>query len=316
MQMKLALYFRYYKTRILLRISHVLDKILINTGLKSSHFILNYDSDSAVLISLLKYKRDVLTDVNLTECRALHPVFYRCGAEAKNPFAETLRLFGNSEVSVYQNSPMKTHYERWQPTNVAEAVGLEGADVHGDLQSAHPFDFVFPWDFKRPCDVKRFDKIERENAKFGSKSINGRNGHQCVGPVEDDKGELEFNRFTKVYKSIREKGYQRSDDIDGDLRGRIMRDGDKKAILITTGAHRAMALSALNFERISVRVYQPTIERCMVSFWPNVRNGLFTEDQALQVFDRVMNGEWPKKIEYNKDDDLCVKSLINNNVKT
>ena len=134
-------------------------------------------------------------------------------------------------------------------------------------------------------------------------------GHQCIGPVHPKKGALEYSRFTQVYKSIRDNGYKRSNADDADLKGRVLRSGGKSVIIITTGAHRVVALSTLGYSSAPVRIQRTAIYREDVDIWPNVSNGLFTRNEALATFDRVFAGEWPAAIGYGPDDDVCMKSL-------
>jgi hypothetical protein len=249
-----------------------------------------------------------LVSVALEAMRGLQPIFFALGPHAANPYTETLRRYERGLLHEFSGSPLEQHYRSWRPANAAEAIGLDAEECHPALREAPAVNFVFPWESMAPSAVRRRAKIETENRGFGS-ALSADHGHQCVGPVSEEKGRLEFARFTRVYASIRDTGFRRSDTRDGDLRGRILRWGRRSVVIITTGAHRLAALSALNYQSVPVRICWPTVYRDDVALWPNVASRLFTEQQALAVFDRVFRGDWPKGVGYGPKDAMCASTL-------
>ena len=55
------------------------------------------------------------------------------------------------------------------------------------------------------------------------------------------------------------------------------------------GQHRAPVLSALGYKDIPIRVWK-IINEDDASIWPNVVSGLYTESEALKIFDNVCKG--------------------------
>lgn len=251
---------------------------------------------------------EYVVQVPLETCRGIHPAFFSFPPNAANPYTETLRRFELGILREYKDSPLEQHYSSWQPRNAAEAIGLNSAECHEAIRNASPFDFVFPWETIGPSSVRRRQKTEKENLKFGL-PLSSTDGFKGFGPVSAEKGSIEFGRFTQVYSSIREHGYKRSGAKDGDLRGRILRYRDKSVVLITTGGHRLTALSALKYKQAPVRICWCPVYRDDVDIWPNVSANLFTKKQALNVFDRVFNGEWPNTLGYAANDDLCALTI-------
>ncbi|MNL59036.1 hypothetical protein D3C87_1827260 [compost metagenome] len=103
----------------------------------------------------------------------------------------------------------------------------------------------------------------------------------------------EFRRLTGIYDAIAREGYRRSDAPDGDIKGVVLVGGDGFRVLVTAGHHRASALTALGKDTAPIRIDNPVVRRSEAGAWPNVRSGLFSEAQALAVFDRLFAGAQP-----------------------
>jgi hypothetical protein len=106
---------------------------------------------------------------------------------------------------------------------------------------------------------------------------------------------LHFSRLAKLTDSIRRNGYSRNDEHDGDVIAKLMvHPGKGVRYVLVSGKHRAAVLAALGFERIPIRLTfstGPAINH--VECWPHVRNGLFTCEQALELFHRLWEGRPP-----------------------
>jgi hypothetical protein len=107
-----------------------------------------------------------------------------------------------------------------------------------------------------------------------------------------EKGELEFRTLVQLTESIRKKGYLRSDGPDGDILGTPLIDPVKGVrFLVWTGKHRIAVLAALGFEYVPLRISFVRAPRLTeAAYWPHVRNGLFTREQATTLFDRIFEG--------------------------
>src|SRR5690606_4329352 len=108
--------------------------------------------------------------------------------------------------------------------------------------------------------------------------------------VSDEKVRIESQRLLNLLTSIRKKGYeQQYPDTLGCF---ILVSGKNYKWYVQGGQHRAAVLAALGRETIPVYVRQ-IVRREDVSFWPNVQSGIFSEEQALIIFDRLFVGNPP-----------------------
>ncbi len=57
-----------------------------------------------------------------------------------------------------------------------------------------------------------------------------------------------------------------------------------------SGNHRATVAAALKLKKLPIQV-EKVVDRSHASIWPNVRNGAFTQEGALKLFDRMFSGE-------------------------
>lgn len=243
---------------------------------------------------MFKRETPFLIDVPLEKCRGL--LWFKV-KQHSHPFVDTLfDVFDNGKLSL-EGSPLESFYNLYQPSDVAEAMGFHGRSSHafsGINPTATPF--LMPWLKSEPTHAlsNRMKEMVKENAIHGQ-AITAEAGDGLSGPVKSDKAELEFKRLVDIAESIRRYGYRRSDLSDGDLRGHVLVDsfGDY-VIQIRPGQHRIAALAYLGFETVPVRLWRSKFYReTEVDFWPQVRQGRVSVDDALSVFRRIMAGEPP-----------------------
>jgi len=214
----------------------------------------------------------------------------------QSPFFNTLKAYERGRTS-FQQSPLATYYRQFQPKTMADVLGFKSET----LDRFHAMATVMPWSHVHPH--QRFERfcvnssdpgglfLSKEGAQHGLQP--GKDyGCQFFGPVSDAHGELEFQRLISVYERISEDGFQPQQF--GYIHGEFLIDGNNWVWIAIGGKHRFAVLSALGFERIPIanraRWSAMFVRRSEVDFWPNVRNGLFSRDEALDVFDRFMVG--------------------------
>lgn len=185
------------------------------------------------------------------------------------------------------------YYDLVQPASAAEWLGLELNDNHIFSQSP-PWASVFPW---RARTVESYRKAY-EKAAISENKISGgyldiSNGWLFCGPVSKEKCRVEAKRIEYVLKEIIRNGYQRWNSSEGDVKttALVNEKGDWRW-LITAGNHRASAAAALGYIEIPIRV-NLVIYRQHVKLWPHVVDGLYSEDNALKVFDNFFNAVTP-----------------------
>ena len=233
-------------------------------------------------------KKKYVTSIDVSRCRT--NIMGRSLVES--PFVAFLKEYETGKVTTYKGSLLERFYNEVQPKSMCEVLGLDG----GPFQDVHAMATIMPWwDLtpdnclpQRAVDVNATDLLGKEAVSNGLKEKDNF-GWQHFGPISDEVGELEFQRLVTVYKSIKEKGYitRGSVPINGEF---LVTDSDW-AWTGLGGKHRMTSLVALGWERIPVttkgRYGAPIVKAAEVDSWPNVRNGLFTRDQALTVFSHI-----------------------------
>lgn len=213
----------------------------------------------------------------------------------RSPFALTLRDFISGRCNSYHGSQLEAYYRRYRPSSMAEVFALE-SDTLADI---HPMASVLPWWSLDPAaflklvayDPGATRPIAHEAVKLGI-DASSNYGWQFFGPVSEQLGELEFKRLTSTCDNIRNNGFNYRKAVG--VSGEFLVSGQEWAWIGLGGKHRMASLAALGQEPIPVTTkakYGPHItHRESAADWPNVKNGLFTRSQALQVFDTIMQG--------------------------
>lgn len=241
-----------------------------------------------------------ILDVAIDRLRLFTPLYLRCALNAGNPFVETVAAYARGDAMSYENTPLEAFYETWHPANAAEAIGLDETDASPELLSASPFGAVFPWQpseklAERTIRTKR--AIERENQAHGE-ILNSDGGHKFFGPVSQAKGRLEFARLTRTYDSIRQNGYipMLNERYSYPSVKTVLVGENAWVGLVAAGHHRMAALTVLNWISSPITFKSRRlliVRREDVARWPGVTSELFSPEQALALFDRIIAGDIP-----------------------
>lgn len=133
---------------------------------------------------------------------------------------------------------------------------------------------VFPWTARTP--EARLQAIGEE------RELNNKRLEEVI--------RISALKLDYALKQISKNGFRRSNYPDGDIKTTVLfKDSKSWRWLILGGNHRAAAVSALCYDEIPIRV-NSVVRRDDVKFWPNVASGLYTENDALKVFDRFFDG--------------------------
>lgn len=240
---------------------------------------------------------NVLVNIPIENCISLGSAAFRCTYEARNPFVCTSIEVANNLTQKYSDSTLKKFYTAFIPVNAAEYLDLPVDSAKGILRGS-PLSAALPWALIPPGAAQ--EKLNASVVKFENKrnggDVGADKGDKYFGPVASEKGEIEFFRLMQVVQSIKEKGYKRSNNFDGDIIGQLMVHDDRFIVFIRSGNHRIAALSALGYETIPIRIHannQSIINRSRAGNWFNVRNNTFSLSEALEVFDRIFEGRQP-----------------------
>ncbi len=222
-----------------------------------------------------------------------------------NPFTRTVAEYLSGECTTYTESTLWRYCQAWQPASLAEFVGLEVADDGSDL--ARPLAaIVLPWEHggdRAELSARRKTHERKWTLKFGP-SPSGSHGYSSsCGPTSDSYGEHRFGWHCEVAASIAELASARGiagdtwwvPDQGGYVEVQILAAGDSWAGLVSDDKHRTTALGAVGAKDLLVSIpsHYPVVRREEVASWPAVRSGLYTAEQALEVFDRFLAGAPP-----------------------
>ena len=208
------------------------------------------------------------------------------GACPNNPFVTTLKAYGQGLCPRYQGSPLHHFYEFWQPVDRSVDTGSRSYPWHDRYlrEDQRIAARVKTWEFKRI----------RHRLGHDTADLSGHFGH---GPVSVAMGEITFARFTQIYDSIRRKGLRPFRAGRRNIVGSILVRGNDYRALIGSGKHRAAALLALEYERIPVQFgpsrFPAIVRREDAASWPTVRDGHYTEREAITLFDHIFSDTHP-----------------------
>ena len=251
------------------------------------------ETDDPIAAAYLADGRAFVIDVPMERCRrGWGAISFALGPGSLDPIVRTARAHISDNGTAFEGSPLWRYYEHFQPNSAAAVLGL---DTSFPFVEMPPLAARLPWSLTVSIDALR-DLIGRENRGHGV-DLDAEHGWYGFGPVSSQKGRLETTRLARVCDSIRAHGFRRRDNMDGDIRGTVL-IGDRTWVCwIGSGHHRIAALSALGYGHVPIRFmsggFGPLVRRADVAAWPQVRNGLYTRDQALAVFDRVLKGRPP-----------------------
>lgn len=233
----------------------------------------------------------LLMDIPTSRCRTQ---LWNTLEAGRNPFVKTIIEYGDNKSTRYQTSALKTYYNSYVPRNAAEVIRLNN---HQMLKQIPPGGYILPWDNQSVEDtIKIRERVaQNENRKEGNQ-MGLWAGHTDFGPVNDQKGEIEFSRLVKISDHIKKQGFIEKPYMpDGGIKGYfLIGENDDWCFIVKSGKHRAYALSALGYTSIPVvldaglQILKRTHD---LSFWPQVRNGVFSEKEASTVANNILDVE-------------------------
>ncbi|WP_445001094.1 hypothetical protein [Halomonas mongoliensis] len=251
--------------------------------------------------------QEFLVDVPVNRLRAFDFIGFCLERGGRHPFVKVAEEILADKVVGFASSTLEAYYVRVQPQSFSDVLfDCEGLQLAGDgFTGLSSLEASFPWLRNDPKKVRRsrlreMDKEARQHGKRGTEYL----FWPFVGPVSLERGELEFQRLKGFLDSVAERGYQ-PHAHEGHVGGYLLTRGDEYAVVISGGQHRAACLSALGYERIPVVIKNAQgVAREDAACWGGVRSGFFSREQALNIFDRVLEGRlpyyfetsWPSKV--------------------
>lgn len=215
-----------------------------------------------------------------------------------HPFVEAYHdMFANSGKSQFQGSYLERYYKTWTPNSSGDAVAGFG-NAPAVLKSIAPFTLHAPWMDMCPQDRQAMMEniIIDENRVAGCAGLAASEGYGLHGPVSERKGEIEFQRLIKIYKSIKANGYDRTHG-DGDVTAIGIEHGGAFRFCVMYGQHRVAAAAALGLESVPVNITK-VVHYTEICHWPQVYRGFWSEVQAQKFIEHLFTFDskaWAKK---------------------
>jgi len=174
--------------------------------------------------------------------------------------------------------------------NLNRCLGLSDEESK-NLTNIPSWANIYPWNYteniQKQIAITNFSTFI-ENSKRRGPRMNAIQGGAQYPLVSKERAVFEAKLLFSLYKSIKSKGYIESKNTNYDPVGAVVAiDSDSNwCWAVSAGIHRCCVLSVSNIPSINVMV-KKVIYREDVEFWPNVRNGLYTKEAALKVFDHM-----------------------------
>ncbi|WP_054023711.1 hypothetical protein [Bacillus sp. FJAT-28004] len=207
------------------------------------------------------YSNSEIIQVELKKCRDWLSFSYT--DDGWHYQSALIRQYINDPTLQYSKSILKQYYDRFQPHCLQEIL-FENRTT--DLPPIHKAGPPMPWLASPP----RFGKI-----------------YQHYGPNTDSFIKNEFSRTIDIFEQLNQSSYQPEKYQNGYIRGYFLKNGSDYRFIVTNGHHRMAALAILKYETIKVMI-DPKISRVCdiqeVNAWINVRNGIYPQKLALDIF--------------------------------
>ncbi len=260
-------------------------KKALNTALRSGGYELrrirspiNFLEDSAACPRAL-YCRGVesfLVTVPLTKIKDSRLI--RAWSTALKQYPDGGRVAVRHELERY--------FDDVQPPDVAGVLKLP---PNRSWHRGHPLSWVMPWQTKKPEAARkaRIATMTAECRRFGFSDYSEADGWKGFGPVSNALLNVETERLIQLYNSLEKNGFQSS---HGFTTGRLYLAGRQYLVSPDAGWHRIAAMIALGHNALPLRFVQSAssvVRREDVAFWPGVQCELFSEDEALAIFDQL-----------------------------
>ena len=233
-------------------------------------------------------------DLIAFECpldRMIHRKGFRwVSSKGWHPFVESLREYEAGESTCYNDSILRSYYEKHCPEDASDA--LVGFNTSPDVFHEYPpYGYrLSPWRSNTICDVEKNVRYwtKEDNKEHGRPDITfSSGGNKSHGPVSREKGNLEYERLTSVYESIKKNGYMYS---EGYPHFRVLKRKDEYLFRPVRRKHRIAAMAALGYDSVPALYDRlSVINIAMVNWWPKVVQGVWSSEQAKQYFDYLFD---------------------------
>lgn len=255
--------------------------------------------------------RKVLIEQPLELMRGIYPVCYRLDPKGGHPHVLEALFYIGSHENKATESPLDKYFNVIKAERAIDIIGVKAEKKDSRVTDYSAGEATLPWASELGEKPKKARKgwlskdVEEHLGSSSFLSSKVESHFFYSGPVVSEFIEFEKTRIRKVVDSIKKYGYDPNlNKGTPQLRVTLLKSGGSECLVIDSGQHRAAALAALGYTNIPVVVLPKIIRREDVHTWPAVVAGNMTEQEALQVFDRLIAGELPEYIQKNWVDQL------------
>lgn len=235
------------------------------------------------------FTQPVVIEAALNKGRG-RPLF-TMGIKGNHPFIKAAKNYLETGKEESIREVLEHFYRTVKPQSAASL--LNTPEPVEALREFAPWGLVMPWDDMAPAEQEKkvAQSVKKENEREQS-TIGIEKGWAWTGPAHSEKITIESRRLKKVIDSIKADGYYRNNDKGGDIPVTVLKNGKDWVWQAKTGQHRAIALSALGYDTLPIRMIKMVrIED--VDYWPNVVNKLFNKDEAVLIFFQIYKSNIP-----------------------
>lgn len=213
-----------------------------------------------------------------------------------SPFyiASAQAIENNNYFNTYKcKYSLESFYQNFQPKNIVDWYQLKKVK-NNKLKCMPPWSAVLPWRARSlesygAAIINASEKEINQNIN-NKKNVPGIYWNKC-GPVTKEVVDNEVNRLEAVFYSISKNGYIRNNSNDGDITANALVDEKNEwRWLVTGGYHRLCIYATLGCNEVTIRVNKVAI-KTQSKFWPHVLDGLYTQKEALNIFNNIFKGE-------------------------
>lgn len=214
--------------------------------------------------------------------------FHKATGDSINPLCLASKLYVREKNFANLVALFDSFRDKYRLDSADDLLGLSESVFNA---SESIFKSGFPWDETGFEDVQKMreENIRLENLVFGLDTYCYFGSEKC----SYEKAEVEAKRVSYLIDDISENGYDFNKNEDC-VKVIILKYKRNYAALVAGGNHRVAALiSGFGYKEVDAKLVK-IVDRAHVRSWKHVRNGTYSESQALQVFDAIMNGTLPK----------------------
>ncbi len=214
-----------------------------------------------------------------------------CTPDSCHPLVAAASAYHDGTHTRFENSALDLYYRLVRPGSVAEALDIRAKPAQWRMRWLSPLFADVPW--RRPPGIhvwrRKWKSLRKDVGQYGVRV--GAAVSNYFGPSADDVARLEWQRICELVDSISSRGYQPK----GPVGGVLLCHGGEKAVMVKGGQHRVAVLAALGYSQVTVAISREKdlVKRSEARDWPAVRHKAMSREQALQVFDRVLEGQPP-----------------------